>query len=56
MNLMSLKELCEYVGLSHVTVRKRIKEGAIPFKRIGNLYKFSKEEIDNWVKTGESAK
>ena len=46
----SMKEICEYLGLSRDTVIKCIKENGLPAHQIGRLWKFDVQEVDNWIK------
>ena len=37
------------------TVRNLIKKTDIPAHKIGKLWKFKKSELDEWIKSGNSA-
>jgi len=52
----SLEEVAEYLGVNKDTVRNWIKKQDIPACKIGKLWKFKLSEIDEWVKSGKSAK
>lgn len=47
---MSLDELSDYIGVSKSSLYKRIEAGEIPAHKVGRYLRFSKEEIDSWVK------
>jgi excisionase family DNA binding protein len=49
---LSLNEICEYLGLSSDTVYKWIEKHAMPAHRMGRLWKFKKDDVDDWVKAG----
>ena len=49
----SMKEICAYLGISRDTVKKWIKKG-MPAHRVGRLWKFNVEEIDQWLKANGS--
>ncbi len=49
-DVMSIKELSEYVGLSKSKIYQLIRNKRIPASKIGRQYKFSKEIIDSWLK------
>ena len=49
-DVMSIKELSEYVGLSKSKIYQLIRNKRIPASKIGRQYKFSKEVIDSWLK------
>ena len=57
-DVMSIKELSEYIGISKSKIYQLIKQRKIPASKIGRQYKFSKDVIDGWLKekiiTGES--
>ncbi len=44
--LLTVKELCEYLRLTEVTIWKYAKEGKLPAFKIGRCWKFSKRVID----------
>jgi len=48
--IMDIKELSSYIGLSRSKIYQLIKEKKIPASKIGRQYKFSKELIDTWLK------
>ncbi|WP_257265112.1 excisionase family DNA-binding protein [Endozoicomonas sp. ONNA2] len=43
------------MGVSNDTVYKWIEKQDMPGHRMGRLWKFKKDEVDNWVKAGGSA-
>ena len=47
---LSVKEVADYLGITHYTVYKWINRLGLPSHKIGRLLKFSKSEIDDWVK------
>ena len=50
--LLSVEEICQYLGLSRDTVYKWISERQMPGHKIGRLWKFNKMEVDEWVLGG----
>ena len=49
-------EADEYLGVKATTIREWIKKNnGIPAHKIGRLWKFKKDELDEWVKSGKSA-
>ena len=52
--IMTTKEVAEYLKLHEVTVCKYADEGAIPAKRIGRVWRFDKEIIDQWIAGGQT--
>lgn len=47
--IMTTKELAEYLKLHEITVCKHAAEGIIPAKRIGRVWRFDKKAIDEWI-------
>ena len=53
---ISMEEASEYLGVNKDSIRNWIKKGSgIPAHKIGKNWKFKKSELDEWVKTGNSA-
>ena len=51
---LSVTEIAVYLGVKRDTVYKWISEKDMPAHRIGRLWKFQKDEIDDWVRKGEA--
>ncbi len=53
---ISIEEAANYLGVNKDTIRNWIKkENGIPAHKIGKLWRFKKTELDNWIKSGQSA-
>jgi excisionase family DNA binding protein len=52
---LGVEELAQYLGVSKDTIYVWLTRNAVPGHRIGKLWKFKKEEIDEWVKAGHAA-
>jgi excisionase family DNA binding protein len=52
---LSVEEISRYLGVSSDTVYRRIERHSMPAHRMGRLWKFKKDEIDEWVKAGGAA-
>ena len=52
---LSVDEIAAYLGIKRDTVYKWISEKQMPAHRMGRLWKFRKDEVDEWVKTGAAA-
>jgi len=52
----SLDEVAKYIGVTKDTIRNWIDKGLIPAYKVGKQWKFKLSEIDEWIKSGESAK
>jgi len=51
---LSVDEIAVYLGIKRDTVYRWISERNMPEHKIGRLWKFRKEEIDEWVKSGRA--
>jgi len=51
--ILTTKELCEYLKLTEVTIYKYAKEGKIPGFRVGSRWRFDKDQIDEFLKSKE---
>lgn len=51
----SLKEVCEYLGVSRDTIFKWIEFKEMPAHKMGRLWKFKLDEVDEWIKAGKAA-
>ena len=52
---LSVEQIAEYLGVSRDTVYTWITAKEMPAHRLGRLWKFKKEEVDSWVKSGGAA-
>ena len=48
---LKLKDVADLLNVSEVTIRRWLADGKIPAYRINNQYRFSREEIEDWVLT-----
>jgi excisionase family DNA binding protein len=49
---LSVEDICKHLGVSKDTVYKWIDQSGMPAHRLGRLWKFKKEEVDDWVRAG----
>ncbi len=47
---LSVDEIAAYIGIKRDTVYKWIGDKNMPAHRIGRLWKFKKDEVDEWVR------
>ena len=52
---LSVDEISEYLGVSKDTVYTWISAKVMPAHRVGRLWKFKRDEVDGWVKSGGAA-
>jgi len=52
---LSVDEIAEYLGIKRDTAYKWISEKHMPAHKVGRLWKFKKEEVDEWVKNGSAS-
>jgi excisionase family DNA binding protein len=52
---MSVDEICRYLGVSNDTVYRWIDRHVMPAHKMGRLWKFKRDEVDEWVKAGGAA-
>ena len=46
---MTTREIARYLKLHEITIYKLSKEGEIPAIRIGGVWRFDKDKIDDWI-------
>jgi excisionase family DNA binding protein len=51
---LSAKEICEYLGVGRSTVYKWIERHDLPAHKVSRLWKFRKEEVDEWIKNEQA--
>ncbi len=52
---LSVDEIAEYLGVSKDTVYAWVTQKSMPGHKVGRFWKFRKEEIDDWVRSGGAA-
>lgn len=48
----SMKEICEYLGVSHDTISRWIANYNMPSMKMGKCWKFKKDQIEDWLAKG----
>jgi len=51
---LSVDEIAAYLGIKRDTVYKWIDRKGMPAHKAGRLWKFKKDEVDGWVRSGGS--
>jgi excisionase family DNA binding protein len=49
---LSVNEIAAYLGIKRDTVYKWITWKRMPGHKVGRLWKFRKEEVNQWVRSG----
>jgi excisionase family DNA binding protein len=47
--IMTIKDLSHYLKINEKTIYKLAKQGKLPGVKIGGMWRFKKEAIDNWM-------
>lgn len=47
--IMTITELAQYLNLTEGTLYKKVSNNEIPYTKLGNLLRFPKWAIDQWV-------
>ena len=50
-DLMTTKELAEYLQLDRMTIYKLLRSGDIPANRVGHQWRFFRSDIDTWIRS-----
>ena len=49
--IMTLREVAQYLGLHIMTVYKLTREGRVPAAKIGGQWRFKRDVLDSWLET-----
>ncbi|MDN4186171.1 MAG: helix-turn-helix domain-containing protein [Dehalococcoides mccartyi] len=49
---LSVDQIADHLGIKRDTVYRWIEERQMPGHKIGRLWKFNKQEVDEWVRGG----
>lgn len=52
---MSVEEIAHYLGVSKDTVYGWISNRDMPAHKVGRLWKFKSDEVDEWVRAGSAS-
>jgi len=52
---LSVEQVAEYLSISKESVYRWLEKGSVPAHRVGKLWRFQSDEIDEWVKAGGAA-
>jgi excisionase family DNA binding protein len=54
--IMTVRELAEYLKIAEKTAYRFVAEGKIPGFKVGSAWRFRKKEIDEWIKKQSEAR
>ena len=49
---LSVEEIAAYLGIKRDTVYKWVERRNMPAHKMGRLWKFRREDVDHWVRSG----
>jgi excisionase family DNA binding protein len=52
--IMTIREVAKYLRMGESTVYRLANEGKLPGRKIGGGWRFSRTELDKWVKQPKS--
>ena len=51
---LSVAEISEHLGVQPSTIYKWLERKKMPAHKVGRLWKFQKDEVDEWVRKGKA--
>lgn len=55
-DIMTMKEVADYLKINDKTAYKLTAEGKIPGFKVGGAWRFKKSEIDSWINSQSERK
>lgn len=52
---LTIDELAGYLKMGRTKLYAMAQSGKVPGNKIGNQWRFDREEIDQWIKSGDAA-
>lgn len=53
-DVLTIKELADYLKIPKSTLYKLVREGKVPSQKVGRHWRFRKEAIDRWLENTRS--
>ena len=50
--ILTTKEMASYLKLHEITIAKYAAKGVIPAIRAGKVWRYDKDEVDKWIRSG----
>jgi excisionase family DNA binding protein len=47
---LTIKELAAYLHVHRMTIYRLLRKGHLPGFRVGHIWRFSREEVDRWMR------
>lgn len=54
--LLTLQQVSEYLNIHEMTLYKMAQQGKVPASKVGRVWRFRKNRIDEWLDKHESSK
>ena len=52
---LAVDEIAEYLGVTRDTIYTWVADKGLPGHKVGRLWKFKRDEVDGWVRSGGAA-
>ena len=52
---LSVDDIAEHLGVVKASIYRWIESRGLPAHRVGKLWRFNKDEVDQWVRRGGTA-
>lgn len=53
--IMTLEEVARFLRLNKSTIYRMAREGTLPAWKLGNVWRFKKEAIEDWIVSSQRA-
>jgi len=55
-DILTVKEVAEYLQVTERTLYRLAQEGKIPAFKVGNSWRFRREDLDQWIRDQTTAR
>ena len=49
---LSVDEIAKYLGVVKASIYRWIEQKGLPAHKVGKLWKFKRDEVDGWIRSG----